>query len=128
MKRNLLALSSVAFLLTAATDYETLGKHWWTHIQVLADDGMEGRNTGSPGHRKAAACVAGEFERSGLKPAGTSGYMQPVQFDVSEIDENRAIRSLVDPEGFKNSSLHQIVGSPGASRIGASGVGPRRLR
>ena len=28
------------------------GKTWWKHVQVLADDNMEGRETGSPGLRK----------------------------------------------------------------------------
>jgi hypothetical protein len=40
-------------------------------VQYLADNKLEGRNTGSEGYRKAAAYVAGEFERAGLKPAGT---------------------------------------------------------
>ena len=37
-----------------------------------------------------------------------------------------AIRSLVDPLGFKNSSLHQIVGPLSSSRTGTSGVGAVR--
>src|SRR5262249_46540200 len=44
-------------------------KRWWSHVLFLADDKLEGRETGSEGHRKAAEYVAGEFERSGLKPA-----------------------------------------------------------
>jgi hypothetical protein len=70
-----------------AADVAQEGARWWSHIQVLADDNMEGRNTGSPAHRRAAQFVAGEFERAGLKPAGTSGYFQAVQLDVRSIDE-----------------------------------------
>ena len=88
-----------AILLTAcalpAADLNKEGDRWWSHIQVLADDKMEGRNTGSEGHRKAAAYVAGEFERAGLKPAGTSGYMQPMKFDVSQIVESGSHLALV---------------------------------
>src|SRR6266496_1919705 len=29
------------------------GERWWSHVNVLADDSMEGRNTGSPGHKRA---------------------------------------------------------------------------
>ena len=29
------------------------GKTWWEHIKVLAADNMEGRDTGSPGLKKA---------------------------------------------------------------------------
>src|SRR5271165_1592846 len=93
MKHTLLSLLALA--LFAATDYETEGRRWWSHIQTLADDNMQGRNTGSEGHRKAAAYVAGEFERAGLKPAGTSGYMQPVKFDVVEINEGQSSVALV---------------------------------
>ena len=51
------------------------GQRWWSHVLVLADDRFEGRNTGSEGHRQAAEYVAREFERAGLKPAGTEGYL-----------------------------------------------------
>src|SRR3954453_14276922 len=27
---------------------------WWSHVEALANDGMEGRNTGSPAHKRAA--------------------------------------------------------------------------
>jgi Peptidase family M28 len=78
-------LSALALL--AATDFTAEGKRWWSHIEFLASDDLEGRNTGSAGHLKAARYIAGEFERAGLKPAGTSGYFQPVKFDVKEIVE-----------------------------------------
>lgn len=71
------------------------GVRWWSHIQVLADDKMEGRNTGSEGHRKAAQYVSAEFERSGLKPAGTSGYLQPVEFNVRQLDEPASSLAIV---------------------------------
>ena len=60
---------------------------WWAHVKTLADDGFEGRQTGTEGYRKAAAYVADQFERAGLKPAGTKGYFQPVQFTRRRIVE-----------------------------------------
>ncbi len=74
---------------------ESNGRRWWSHVEYLADDKLEGRNTGSEGHRLAAVYVAGEFERTGLKPAGTSGYMQPVRFVSRQIDEKRSSLALV---------------------------------
>jgi Zn-dependent M28 family amino/carboxypeptidase len=71
------------------------GKSWWAHVQVLADDKMEGRDTGSEGHRKAAAYVAEQFKKSGLKPAGTNGYFQPVQFNSRKIDEKNSSLELI---------------------------------
>ena len=87
--RSLLILAMAATLLPAA-DLVKEGDRWWSHIQVLADDNMEGRNTGSPGHLRAARFVAGEFERAGLKPAGINGYLQPVKFKVAQIDEEHS--------------------------------------
>lgn len=83
----LLAACSTLFAADIAPDLAKEGVRWWSHIEVLADDKMAGRQTGSPEHRKAAEYVAGEFERNGLKPAGTSGYIQPVKFSVRTIDE-----------------------------------------
>src|SRR5260221_60708 len=70
-------------------------KRWWSHILYLADDKLEGRETGSEGHRRAAEYVAGEFERSGLKPAGTSAYIQPVKLRSRLIVEAQSSVTLV---------------------------------
>jgi Peptidase family M28 len=78
-----------------AADVAQEGVRWWSHIQVLADDNMEGRNTGSEGHRKAAQYVSTEFERNGLKPAGTAGYLQPVKFETRKLDEPASSLAMV---------------------------------
>src|SRR5437763_8246589 len=71
------------------------GERWWRHVAYLADDKLEGRLTGSPGHRMAAEYVAAQFEKAGLKPAGTNAYIQPVKFHVRRIDESRSSLALV---------------------------------
>lgn len=68
---------------------------WWTHVKTLADDSFEGRQTGTDGYRKAAAYVADHFERAGLKPAGTKGYFQSVQFTRRRIVEEKSQVVLV---------------------------------
>ena len=79
------------------TDWNAAGQHWWAHVQYLADDRLEGRLTGSEGHRKAAGYVAGKFATAGLKPAGTDGYFQPVEFNVLQIEEpNSTVEILRD--------------------------------
>ena len=78
---------------------EPAGARWWSHVSALADDKLEGRDTGSEGHRKAAEYVAREFEKLGLEPAGTSGYIQPVKFRSKEIDEAHCRLSLVGKDG-----------------------------
>lgn len=93
MRSLILALASTTLLLAA--DLAQEGARWWSHIQVLADDRMEGRNTGSEGHRRAAQFVAGEFEKAGLKPSGSAGYFQAVKLNVRTIDEPASNLALV---------------------------------
>src|SRR4051794_11484246 len=63
-------------------------KRWWAHVEALANDGMEGRNTGSPAHKRAADYIAGQFKKAGLEPAGIGGgYIQPVAFKTRRILE-----------------------------------------
>jgi Zn-dependent M28 family amino/carboxypeptidase len=68
---------------------------WWAHVTTLADDNLEGRQTGTDGYRKAAAYVADQFERVGLKPAGTKGYLQSVEFMRRQIVEAKSQVALV---------------------------------
>src|SRR5438270_5429461 len=71
------------------------GKSWWEHVKVLADDNMEGRETGSAGLRKAEAYVVDQLKQSGVEPAGEKGYYQPVKFISREIDEKNSSMALV---------------------------------
>ncbi len=42
------------------------GTTWWNHVKVLAADNMEGRETGSPGLKKAQAYVVDQLKSNGL--------------------------------------------------------------
>jgi Zn-dependent M28 family amino/carboxypeptidase len=79
----ILSIAGVA----AAQDWEARGKAWWSHIQYLADDKLEGRGTGTEGFAKAAAYVTDRFQKAGLEPAGALGYAQTVEFNVLQLDE-----------------------------------------
>ena len=85
--------------LVALAEGKPDGQRWWSHVLVLADDRLEGRGTGSPGHRKAAEYVAREFEKAGLKPAGTEGFLQPVKLIARELDETQSSLALVKNSG-----------------------------
>jgi Peptidase family M28 len=55
-----------------------------SHIMFLADDLLEGRDTGSRGHEIAARYVASEFAALGLRPGGNNGsWYQQVPFGVA---------------------------------------------
>jgi Zn-dependent M28 family amino/carboxypeptidase len=71
------------------------GNAWWAHIKFLADDRLEGRETGSEGLRKAEAYVVDQLTRAGLQPAGVHGFYQQVAFISREIVEKDSSAALV---------------------------------
>jgi Zn-dependent M28 family amino/carboxypeptidase len=79
------------------------GNTWWAHVKFLADDSLEGRDTGSDGLRKAQAYAVEQFQKAGLQPAGTDGFYQPVSFTQFEVDEGKSSLSLVN--GDKTTKL-----------------------
>jgi Zn-dependent M28 family amino/carboxypeptidase len=96
MKRVfVIVLTLLTSLSTQAQQPLSRKSAWWGHVEALANDGMEGRNTGSPGHKRAADYVAGQFRNAGLEPAGAGGYIQPVKFKTRRIVESSSSLSLV---------------------------------
>jgi Zn-dependent M28 family amino/carboxypeptidase len=71
------------------------GNSWWNYVKVLADDNMEGRETGSPGLQRAAAYIVEQLQKDGLQPAGISGFYQPVKLISRQIDESGSSLALV---------------------------------
>jgi Zn-dependent M28 family amino/carboxypeptidase len=82
----------------AGKDEAKRGEQWWSHVEILADDKLEGRLTGSPGYLKAADYVIGQLKALGLKPAGVDGYLQPVGFVEQRIDSaaSKAVLTAAD--------------------------------
>lgn len=58
-------------------------------ITFLSADAMEGRGLGQRGHEIAANYMAAEFTRLGLKPAGTDGFFQRVNFAESRFTSDK---------------------------------------
>ncbi|HEY3770304.1 MAG TPA: M28 family metallopeptidase [Candidatus Angelobacter sp.] len=71
------------------------GKVWWDYVKILAADNMEGRETGSPGLRKAQEYVVEQFKHAGLEPAGSKSFYQPVQLVSRQIVEKDSSLDLV---------------------------------
>ena len=74
---------------------EAAGQAWWAHVKALADDGMEGRLTGSEGYLRAAKYVISQFDAARLQPAGVNGYYQPVKFEVGRVLQDKSSLALV---------------------------------
>lgn len=81
------ALTAALVLAPSPAQAQQDGAAWWRHVEVLAHDSLKGRDTGSPGHESASRYIAEQFAAIGLQPAGTSGWMQPVDFVATRFDE-----------------------------------------
>ena len=76
-----------------------------SHLQFLADDLLEGRDTGSRGHEIASLYIAGEFAKYGLSPAGDNDtYMQRVNFRQAFLDQSSPKLSLTTTTGVQELS------------------------
>ena len=71
------------------------GDTWWNYVKVLADDKMEGRDTGSEGEKRAQAYIVEQLRADGLEPAGEKGFYQPVKFVQRQIVEKDSSLALV---------------------------------
>jgi Zn-dependent M28 family amino/carboxypeptidase len=106
-------LSAIFFLACASTSPAQQtppvshfdGNSWWSHVKFLADDSLEGRDTGSEGLRKAQAYAVEQFQKAGLEPAGTNGFYQPVRFNQYEVDETKSSLALVTSGQVKSLSF-----------------------
>lgn len=74
------------------------------HIRFLADDLLEGRDTGSRGYDIAARYVESHFRLLGLEPGAADGsYHEPVPLQNMVADTSRA-RLVVDGEALEHGS------------------------
>src|SRR6266849_6458567 len=96
LSKSWLLVLIAGFLVPAAGQQASFdGKTWWEHVKVLAADNMEGRDTGSPGLKKAEAYAVGQLKNAGLQPAGVKGFYQPVKFVSRQLVETESNAALV---------------------------------
>lgn len=63
-----------------------------TRLYIYADDSLQGRETGTPGHIKATNYIAGQLKAMGLEPMGDHGtYFQTVPVIRRTLDPSSAI-------------------------------------
>ncbi len=98
MKIKALILSFGLLLAISAKSQTTShfdGQTWWDHVKVLADDKLEGRDTGSRGERAAQAYAVEQLKSAGAEPAGANGFYQPVKFVSRQIVEKDCSLTLI---------------------------------
>ncbi len=72
---------------------------WWNETTALANDAMEGRDTGTEAYERAAKYVVTKFAAAGLKPAGDNGtFFQRVPMHQVDLDtEHSAVEIVHNP-------------------------------
>ena len=102
MKTILFAVSALltATVLQAQTAPVFTAAGFRAHVAFLADDLLEGRDTGSRGHEIAARYVATQFEGYGLKPGGENGtWYQQVTLQKTMRGADRGSITISGPGG-----------------------------
>lgn len=73
------------------------------HVAFLADDLLEGRETGTRGHEIAARYIASQFELLGLKPGGENGtWYQRVGLAETALTADKPTASVTGASGTKS--------------------------
>jgi len=132
------------------TSADITAKDVRTRTYIIADDSMEGRDTGKRGGLRSARYIAGELKRLGLEPAGDDGtYLQRIPWVSRTPDTTGILRVgertlrwgsdyLVLPKlgfalalggqpfggGFRGDNIATIYGG----RVGDSTVAPELTR
>jgi hypothetical protein len=93
MKKNILFIVTIAMLAvscstaqkaTKVADVETYKNSITSaelskHLYIVADDNMEGRNTGEPGQKRAGEYLINEYKKNGISfPPGATNFYQKV--------------------------------------------------
>jgi hypothetical protein len=79
------------------------------HVEFLASDALEGRETGTRGHDVAAEYVASRFRSMGLQPASDKGWFQQVPFRGVLIDSAKSTLTIA---GQKFTNRKDVLFSP----------------
>ncbi|GMU05995.1 M28 family metallopeptidase [Corallococcus caeni] len=90
-----LFVSSGAFAAEPPASKPAAEDRWWKHVEVLASDAMEGRDTGSKGYATAAGYVSKELAALGVKPLLKTGFLQPMALQSRRLIEAKSSVALV---------------------------------
>ncbi len=119
MNKKLLAPLFALPLIAAAPPAlptDPLAASFRAHVAFLADDLLQGRGIGTPGHEIAANYIAQQFARAGLTPMGDGGtWFQRVNFAESRFASQRetAVLELGDKRLTLENGIGLVV-SPGS--------------
>lgn len=95
MKSLIISAFFLSVLLIGCKENKTAENNIKKDVAFLADDALEGRETGTEGEKKAAEYIAGRFEDLGIPGAGTAEYFQDFSFKP-KTDPHSVVHYTVD--------------------------------
>lgn len=78
--KKIIILCVLAFVVSCNNASQVPEQKIKEDVAFLADDKLEGRQTGTPGETKAAEYIAERMENIGIQAKGTEGYLQAFSF------------------------------------------------
>src|SRR6187455_132800 len=105
-----LSLAAGAAAQTPVSSPEFSPLSFRSHVAFLADDLLEGRESGTRGYDIAAHYVASQFESLGLQPGTPGGWYQPIEFVRYAIGGTP--RLVVNGHSFAHGSEFLLRPSP----------------
>ncbi len=77
-----------------ATEPSATTRRWWSYTETLANDNMQGRETGTAGYTQAENFVIAQFTKAGLVPSRNGRFQ------------------ATSPAAFVKAPARRISGSP----------------
>jgi Zn-dependent M28 family amino/carboxypeptidase len=98
MKNLLLILSLTAVFVSCEQQSKQVENKIKDDVSYLADDKLEGRQTGTNGETLAASYLEQRFREIGLTEKGTEGYLQPFSFKP-KTDPHKEVEFTTNEDG-----------------------------
>lgn len=105
--RRFIFLILITGLISCKNDQKAYKNKLKEDVSFLADDKLEGRQTGTEGEVKASRYIAERFKEMGLSPKGTKGYIQSFSFKP-KTDPHKEVEYTTNADSTITG--HNIVG------------------
>jgi hypothetical protein len=95
--KNLILLLVLVGLISCKNEPKVATNNIENDVAFLADDKLEGRQTGTDGEAKASAYLVTRYKELGLEPKGTEEYLQPFSFKP-KTDPHKEIEFTINAD------------------------------
>lgn len=130
--KNIILILLLYFVIACGDKSQVAKQNIKEDVFFLADDKLEGRQTGTPGEEKAAAYIAKRMKEIGLQPKGTEDFKQAFSFKP-KTDPHKEVEFTTNADstitghnviGFlDNNAEHTVIIGAHYDHLGYGGEG-----